>query len=1175
MKKKILWIVLITAASIFIDTAGKMIAVELNLPLWMDSLGTLIAAWCLGPVSGAIVGGTANIILGFSDPKTMAFVIIGIFIGGSAGVFARKRRFDTFFTSMIYAGLLSIFTTIASSIINLTVLEGETGNEWGNAVISFLKSVGMSRVPACLIGQFYLEFVDKIVTVAVFFLVLKAVNFIKKKGMRRTVKSAETLLVMLSLLSGLAALSPSVTAAAADKKDSSSVQNIYNESKGLTPGHATSLATTFDGTLWVGTYAGLYSYDGVGFTRFDSPEIKNVNCLYTDTEGRLWVGTNDNGISIIIDGELVNVVNSDNGLCTDSVRSIVQASDGTVYVGTSEYLQTLSLSNGISVTGDLKDLNYVHSSSCGSDRLTAAVTGDGGLYLIKDKKVIDFIRGTGDRGYSTVTFDGDRICAGTYSGDIDIYSVSGDRLNLEKTIDSDIESVVNQIIAESEGSFLVVCDNGLYRVEQDGDKKRISTDNFSYSLQRAAYDYQKNLWVASSRQGLLEISPSAYTDLFTSYNLKAKIVNAVMTDDGLIYAGCDDGLFAIKKSTGALVENALVKELKDVRIRDLAKDRSGNIYAASYSKGLISMDPAGNLTVFDGSDSQGLKARTVMVTSDGTVVSTGDNGICFIKKGSIQSLIPYGKELGEVSVLSVKEMGDGTIIATTDGNGYFAIQNGKIAEHFTRKDGLGSDVVLKAVPALREKTCFLVTSNGINVWEDGKIRQLSDFPYSNNYDILEDQQGRIFVTGSAGIYVTTEDDMLKNDGRNASLSGTPEGLPYNLTVNSRNYSDDQYLYLCGNSGIIRADMDRITDIVTPIRFYVRKISAGDRNYRVSDDYNVTIPGDSGKITLTPEVVNFALSEPVIAYRLKGYEKWHTVSPSDLSSISYTGLKAGKYTFEMEIRDMSQKVLEENSFTFRVSRELYERTYFRIYMILVLLLFIGWISWFFTHLFLVSREKKTQAALELARKQVQMGNESVLAMAKALFSKDRRTGEHCHRVAYYAEKLATAYGFSESETKNLKKAALLHDIGKIAIPDAVLNKPGKLTDEEYAIMKTHTLAGAEILKGFTIVDHVSEGARYHHERYDGKGYPEGIAGENIPLYGRIIAVCDTFDAMTANRVYRGALDMEQVMSELEKGRGTQFDPVLDDLFMDLVNSGEINPKKTFEMFQGRDLTEDIE
>ncbi|MDD6551652.1 MAG: HD-GYP domain-containing protein [Lachnospiraceae bacterium] len=237
--------------------------------------------------------------------------------------------------------------------------------------------------------------------------------------------------------------------------------------------------------------------------------------------------------------------------------------------------------------------------------------------------------------------------------------------------------------------------------------------------------------------------------------------------------------------------------------------------------------------------------------------------------------------------------------------------------------------------------------------------------------------------------------------------------------------------------------------------------------------------------------------------------------------------------------------------------------------------IALIIYFITYEIFRKKTVRAEAELAIAKQQIAMGNESVIAMAKALFLKDRSTGEHCHRVAYYSAKLARAYGFSDDETKNLKKAAMLHDIGKIAIPDAILNKPEKLTPEEYETMKTHTTAGAELLKGFTMVDHVAEGALYHHERYDGNGYPMGLSGTAIPLYGRIIAVADTFDAMTANRVYRGALDMKHVVKEIEEGRGTQFDPELADIFLSLIEEGEIDPKKTFDMFRDRDLTEDIQ
>lgn len=154
-------------------------------------------------------------------------------------------------------------------------------------------------------------------------------------------------------------------------------------------------------------------------------------------------------------------------------------------------------------------------------------------------------------------------------------------------------------------------------------------------------------------------------------------------------------------------------------------------------------------------------------------------------------------------------------------------------------------------------------------------------------------------------------------------------------------------------------------------------------------------------------------------------------------------------------------------------------------------------------------------------------------------------------------IAEKLGYSKEDLEVLRKTALLHDIGKIAIPDRILNKAGRLTDEEYGVMKSHVLRGAEILKNFTFIEHVDEGALYHHERYDGKGYVNGLKGEEIPLNARIIGIADAFDAMTANRVYRKKLDLDFVLEELRKGRGTQFDPRLVDIMLGLLEDGTID------------------
>lgn len=161
------------------------------------------------------------------------------------------------------------------------------------------------------------------------------------------------------------------------------------------------------------------------------------------------------------------------------------------------------------------------------------------------------------------------------------------------------------------------------------------------------------------------------------------------------------------------------------------------------------------------------------------------------------------------------------------------------------------------------------------------------------------------------------------------------------------------------------------------------------------------------------------------------------------------------------------------------------------------------------------------------------------LSTTIEAKDEYTRGHSYRVAEYSALIARELNWDEDEIRNLKNAAYLHDIGKIGIPDNILNKPVKLTDEELGVIKEHTVIGAEILKNITLIDHVKEAARSHHERYDGRGYPDGLKGEEIPLYARIIAVADSFDAMKSRRIYRSPLDDQVVYNEIFQNRGTQL------------------------------------
>lgn len=202
-----------------------------------------------------------------------------------------------------------------------------------------------------------------------------------------------------------------------------------------------------------------------------------------------------------------------------------------------------------------------------------------------------------------------------------------------------------------------------------------------------------------------------------------------------------------------------------------------------------------------------------------------------------------------------------------------------------------------------------------------------------------------------------------------------------------------------------------------------------------------------------------------------------------------------------------------------------------------------------------RQKKE---LESRRRQTErISLQTIKTLSVTVETKNVYTKGHSQRVADYSALIAGALGWDDKRINNLRNAAYMHDVGMIGIPDSIVNKPTRLTEEEYAIIQRHTLIGADILKDITLIEHVAEVAHYHHERYDGTGYPEGIAGEEIPIEARIVAVADSYDAMNSKRIYRNALEKEKIIEELESCSGTQFDPVIAQLFVRLIREGKVD------------------
>ena len=207
----------------------------------------------------------------------------------------------------------------------------------------------------------------------------------------------------------------------------------------------------------------------------------------------------------------------------------------------------------------------------------------------------------------------------------------------------------------------------------------------------------------------------------------------------------------------------------------------------------------------------------------------------------------------------------------------------------------------------------------------------------------------------------------------------------------------------------------------------------------------------------------------------------------------------------------------------------------------------------------AQRNEIESYKEAERRERIMFEQTSEALVNAIDAKDRYTHGHSARVALYSRKIAERAGYSKEQCGQVYYAALLHDIGKIGIHEDILNKEGKLSDEEFAEIKKHPVYGYQILSGIHQSPYLSIGAHYHHERYDGRGYPDGLSGEEIPEFARIISVADAYDAMTSSRSYREPIPAEKVREELVKGMGTQFDPRFAKIMLEMIDENDLPQK----------------
>lgn len=338
----------------------------------------------------------------------------------------------------------------------------------------------------------------------------------------------------------------------------------------------------------------------------------------------------------------------------------------------------------------------------------------------------------------------------------------------------------------------------------------------------------------------------------------------------------------------------------------------------------------------------------------------------------------------------------------------------------------------------------------------------------------------------------------------------------------------------------------------------------------------TLQKETGQIKLNGQGYGFVCDKTGLVITHSDKKKiGSTISKGTMSSLFKKIVSKKEQTFsylldEKNITVFSASIMQEWYAVMIITNEM---LYHRIRVLIVYDILLSIVIYIVVVIFCTMSMRtatRTLNKLDETNSQLQEINDSVMqALAKTIDAKDKYTKGHSERVAFYSKKIAERMGKSKKEQEEIYKVALLHDMGKIRIPDAIINKPGKLTEQEFSMIKLHPITGYHILKGIRKFKDLGIGAKYHHERFDGNGYPSGLREENIPEIARIIAVADSYDAMASNRSYRDALPQEVVRGEIEKGRGTQFDPEIADIMLQLIDED-----KNYDMKQSEELKRTI-
>ena len=955
-------------------------------------------------------------------------------------------------------------------------------------------------------------------------------------------------------------LSLAVTASAAEtiEDDKGYFTYLYDNSNGLPTSEANAVAQTSIGFMWIGGYSGLTRYEGTNFTHFDaSSGITSANCLFVDSKDRLWIGTNDSGIAVRENAKF-RFWGRNEGLLSLSIRSICEDDEGNIVAASTEGLGYIDTEGVVHhIEDDRIKEKYVRRLNADKNGVIYGVTMDSCVFALENTEITAFYTPE-ELGITDATCvtpapnERGKVYIGTSSSDIVCGNIF-DGMKNEKTFSAAPHEYINDILIASDGKIWVASNNGLGYFNENMKYLELRNSKMTSTINTLMEDFEGSIWCASSRQGVMKVVKSPFVDISGTAGLDKVVANTTCIYQDDLYIGTDIGLQLLDKNYN-IKTNVLTELLDGVRIRSIKGDSAGNLWLCTYGNtdlGLICYHGDGTYDIFNkASGMVSNKIRTTVEMSDGTIAVAASGGANLIKNGKVINRIDEDDGITNTEILSLAEGDNGSIYLGSDGGGLYIYKDGELRT-LGLSDGLKSQVVMKIYKDQTRGIYWILTSNSIAYMKDEVVHTLTNFPYSNNFDMQFDNQGGIWILSSNGIYFVNGDELLSNNDLRYSFYDIRSGLPSIATSNSRNYiSPNGTLYIAGTSGVSSININTARQGKNDVKLTVPFVSIDGEEIFVREGDTIVIPSTCKRFTLYAYAMTYA-HNPQISYYVEGFDKKPTiVAKHEMKPLEFTSPHSGEYTFHMSIIDvMTGKETKSIAVKIKVEKALYEHVWFWLIILAAVALAVILIVRIYLRRKMANILKKEKEDRKFIREVIQV-------FAKTIDIKDAYTNGHSFRVAEYTKMIAAKAGYDEAEVEKIYNIGLMHDIGKITIPNEILNKPGKLTDEEFFIMKMHASNGYEILKEVEVDPNLALGAGFHHERMDGRGYPDGKKGEEIPTVAQMIAVADTFDAMYSTRPYRTKMPIEKVVEELNRVAGTQLNEKYVKIMLELIEEGKV-------------------